>query len=166
VAGVFIPPVGVPVFNIGDSLPSACAFASEQAIHPETYQDRSKQMGFTDAIRSGIQRYTDFSTRSSRSEFWFWQLGIFIGYIALAIIIGILSFIGLGFIGGILYVIFALGIIIPSIAVAVRRLHDVSKSGWWVLISLIPVIGTIILIIWAVTAGHADENEWGANPLG
>ncbi len=123
-------------------------------------------MGFSEAVQAGLQKYADFGTRSSRSEYWFWVLGIFIGYVALFILSALLGWIGLGFIGAIIYAIFMLGIIVPSLAVTVRRLHDVGRSGWFVLLSLIPIVGFIILLVWEVTAGQPEENQWGPNPLG
>lgn len=123
-------------------------------------------MGFMEAIQAGIQKYADFGTRSSRSEYWFWVLGYAVGYVALVILSGILGWIGLGFIGMLLFGIYGLGMIVPSLAVTVRRLHDVGRSGWFVLLALIPVIGAIILLVWEVTAGQPEKNQWGENPLG
>jgi uncharacterized membrane protein YhaH (DUF805 family) len=65
-----------------------------------------------------------------------------------------------GLLGG----IYGLAIIIPSIAVSVRRLHDIDRTGWWVLISLVPVIGTIVLLVFAVLDGTPGENRFGPNP--
>ena len=117
-------------------------------------------MGFTDAVKSGFQRYFDFATRSSRSEYWFWALFVFIAGIVLGIVDAII-FGDSSVLGG----LFALGTLIPGIAVGVRRLHDLGRSGWFFLLVLIPIVGWIILIIWFVTAGNDDENQWGANPL-
>ena len=84
-------------------------------------------------------------------------------YIIFAIVIGIVD--GLLGTGGLLGVIYALGSLIPSIAIAARRLHDIGKSGWWQLIVLIPIIGIIVLLVFLVTKGQFGENEYGANPL-
>lgn len=64
----------------------------------------------------------------------------------------------------VLYLLYGLFILIPSFTVSVRRLHDIGKSGWWILISLIPVIGSIILLVWYCTEGQRCENEWGPDP--
>ena len=116
-------------------------------------------MTFGEAISSGFRRYTDFGGRSGRSEYWFWYLfttlGSF-GFIVLDLVIKT---------GGGLVAVFALVAVIPSLAVAVRRLHDIDRSGWWLLIGFIPLIGSIILIIWFVTVGHPDLNRYGRNPL-
>jgi uncharacterized membrane protein YhaH (DUF805 family) len=67
--------------------------------------------------------------------------------------------------GGILGSIFALLVFIPSIAIGCRRLHDIDKSGWWLLIALIPLIGWGFLLYWFVKRGDDSENRFGANPL-
>ena len=65
-----------------------------------------------------------------------------------------------------LYFVYALAIFIPSIAVCVRRLHDIGKSGWYYFIGLIPLVGGIILLVWFCTDSQLGENQWGANPKG
>jgi uncharacterized membrane protein YhaH (DUF805 family) len=67
---------------------------------------------------------------------------------------------------GILPLIVALAFFIPSLAVVVRRLHDVGRSGWWIFINLVPLVGFLIMIYWMVIAGEDEENRFGANPLG
>jgi uncharacterized membrane protein YhaH (DUF805 family) len=81
----------------------------------------------------------------------------------LGIIDGILGF-EVGGNVGVLGAIYSLVVIVPSIAVSVRRLHDTDRSGWWLLIALIPLIGAIILIIYYVQEGTPGENEYGLNP--
>jgi uncharacterized membrane protein YhaH (DUF805 family) len=66
---------------------------------------------------------------------------------------------------GFLSLIWSLAVLLPGIAVAVRRMHDLDKSGWWVLIGLIPIIGWIIFIIWACTKGTDGSNRFGPDPL-
>lgn len=118
-------------------------------------------MGFVEAVQSGFQRYVDFETRSSRSEYWFWVLLMLIGQFVGSLLGNIL-----GMIGSLVFLIWALGTIIPSIAVGIRRLHDIGKSGWFILVAFIPIVGWIIMIVWAVSAGEDEDNQWGANPLG
>lgn len=113
-----------------------------------------------------LKKYAVFSGRSRRKEYWYFVLFSFIISIVLSIIDGILgtrsSSSGLGLLSG----IYTLAILIPSIAVSVRRLHDIDRTGWWVLISLIPVIGTIVLFIFAVLDGTPGSNRFGPNPKG
>ena len=115
-------------------------------------------MGFGDAIKSGFNKYVTFSGRAPRSEYWFWSLFTIIASIVAGIVDGILD---LGFVGAIV----SLGLFLPSLAVAIRRLHDIDRTGWWVLISLTG-IGIILLIVWACIKGTAGANRFGSDPLG
>ena len=92
-----------------------------------------------------IKRYAEFSGRSRRSEYWYFLLFVILISIAAAIVDGILASV-IGF-GGLLSIVFGLGIIIPSLAVSVRRLHDTGRSGWWLLLNLVPFIGFIIVLV-------------------
>ena len=115
-------------------------------------------MSFPEAIESGFSRYVDFSGRSSRSEYWWWVLFVFMGGI-LTILLG--DLIG----AASLFWLFQLAVFLPELAVAVRRLHDKDKSGWWILILFIPIIGAIVFLIWMVGRGDPNENRYGPNPL-
>ncbi len=115
-------------------------------------------MGFADAIKSGFNKYVGFSGRASRSEYWFWTLFSIIASIVAGIIDAV---IGLGFIGAIV----SLGLFLPSLAVAVRRLHDLDRTGWWILIAFTG-IGIILLIVWDCIKGTTGPNSYGADPLG
>ncbi len=117
-------------------------------------------MSFQEAISSGLSRYIDFDTRSSRSEYWFWVLFV----ILLSIVAGVID--NLLFGSSILGTLVTLGLLVPGIAVGVRRLHDIDRSGWWYLIALIPLIGALVLIYWFVQPGTPGSNEYGDNPLG
>ncbi|MBN8778806.1 MULTISPECIES: DUF805 domain-containing protein [unclassified Thiobacillus] len=105
-----------------------------------------------------------FNGRARRKEYWFFFLFV----IVIAFLLGLLdSLIGtyskkteLGLLGG----IFLLGILIQSIAVGVRRLHDTGRSGWWLLIGLIPFVGSIIVLILMLLAGQPGTNEYGPDP--
>ena len=111
-----------------------------------------------------LKKYADFSGRARRKEFWMFFLFYFIFAVVLSIIDGL---IGWGFAGGtigILYMLFSLGILLPYLAVTVRRLHDIGKSGWWYFIGLIPIIGGIWLIVLLATDGMPGENQYGPNP--
>ena len=107
---------------------------------------------FMDALK----KYTDFEGRSRRKEYWMFILFYLIFYIVLSVIDSLIG-------TYILSSIFSLGLLIPSISIAARRLHDTSRSGWWQLIALIPIIGTIVLIVFLAQDSH-EENEYGPNP--
>jgi uncharacterized membrane protein YhaH (DUF805 family) len=118
-------------------------------------------MQFQDAIRSGFRNYVTFSGRASRSEFWYWAL-----FALLASIVGSIvdhtffPFASTGPIEGLI----SLVLFLPGLAMGIRRLHDIDRSGWWWLIAL-TVIGIVLLLVWACTPGTAGANRYGADPL-
>jgi len=117
-------------------------------------------MGLSQAVESVlIKNYTNFSGRARRSEYWYWVLFAFIVGIIFSFVTGIN-----GSIGNIIQVIWGLGTLIPGVAVGVRRLHDINKSGWWWLLILLPIIGWIFLLIWTVKSGTDGSNDYGDDP--
>ncbi|MFK0237961.1 DUF805 domain-containing protein [Streptomyces vinaceus] len=105
-----------------------------------------------------LKKYADFSGRARRQEFWMFCLF----NIGVAIIVAIIdAVIGANMI---IYGLYILAIIVPSIALAVRRLHDIGKSGWWYFITFVPVIGGIWLLVLFATEGQPQPNEYGPNP--
>jgi uncharacterized membrane protein YhaH (DUF805 family) len=116
-------------------------------------------MGFGQAISSGFSNYVNFSGRSARSEYWFWVLFVFIADI---VAIAIDAAIGKQIISS----LFGLAVLLPGLAVTVRRLHDLDRTGWWIFLGLIPLVGAIILIIWFCSKGTDGPNRFGPDPLG
>ncbi|EGT3574040.1 DUF805 domain-containing protein [Citrobacter amalonaticus] len=108
---------------------------------------------------SVIKNYTGFSGRARRKEYWMFVL---INMIICAVLNVIQSVIGME--TPYISIIYSLGVLLPSIAVAIRRLHDTDRSGWWLLLSLIPVIGTIVIIVFLCQNGTAGNNRFGADP--
>jgi uncharacterized membrane protein YhaH (DUF805 family) len=111
-----------------------------------------------------LKEYTNFNGRARRKEYWMFTLfNVLFGLAAMTLdnLLGT-SNPNLGY--GIIYGIYALAVLIPGIAVAVRRLHDVGKSGWMLLIGLIPLIGAIWLLILMVKDSDSGENQYGENP--
>lgn len=108
--------------------------------------------------------YANFNGRARRKEYWMFTLFNFIFAAVAAILDNItgLAVEGIGY--GAIYSIYALATFIPGLAVLVRRLHDVGKSGWMFLIALIPLIGSIWLLVLLVTDSKPGENKWGPNP--
>lgn len=105
------------------------------------------------------KKFADFKGRSRRKEFWlFWLINSAIG--------GLLQQVtgSLGMAGTIILIVFGLAIILPMIAVSIRRIHDINKSGWWLLISLIPIIGSIWFIVLAIKDSEPQSNQWGPCP--
>ena len=111
-----------------------------------------------------LKQYADFSGRARRTEYWMFVLFNMIFAIVAMILDNVLGIAmeGIGY--GPLYGLYALAMLIPGLAVAVRRLHDVGKSGWMILIALIPLIGAIWLLVLMVTDSNPGENEYGQNP--
>ena len=111
-----------------------------------------------------LKQYSDFKGRARRKEYWMFTIfNIIFGGIAMTLdsVFGI-TIEGVGY--GPLYGIYVLVLFIPGLAVAVRRLHDIGKSGWMLLIALIPVIGAIWILVLMVTDSNPGENLYGANP--
>ncbi len=111
-----------------------------------------------------LKQYDDFSGRARRKEYWMFVLFNMIFAIVAMILDNVLGIAmeGIGY--GPLYGLYVLAMLIPGLAVAVRRLHDVGKSGWMILIVLIPLIGAIWLLVLMVTDSNPGENQYGQNP--
>ena len=111
-----------------------------------------------------LKQYADFSGRARRKEYWMFVLFNMIFAIVAMILDNVLGIAmeGIGY--GPLYGLYVLAMLIPGLAVVVRRLHDVGKSGWMILIALIPLIGSIWLLVLMVTDSNTGENQYGQNP--
>jgi uncharacterized membrane protein YhaH (DUF805 family) len=115
---------------------------------------------FGQAISSGFSNYINFSDRACRSEFWFWRLFYFLAAMGLIIIERVVrTHVPVG-------LLLELGMFLPSLAMSIRRLHDLDRSGWWYFLVLIPIVGWIILLIWDCTKGTDGPNRFGPDPLG
>jgi uncharacterized membrane protein YhaH (DUF805 family) len=113
-----------------------------------------------------LKKYAQFTGRSNRSEYWFYVL-----FNTIFLIVAMLldSMLGLTFGAmsyGIFYCLYALATFVPGLSVLVRRLHDVNKSGWFILIALIPIIGWIWILVLLCTKGTEGENKYGPDPNG
>ncbi len=114
-------------------------------------------MSFTEAVKSGFDNYVNFSGRASRPAYWWW----FLFAILTAIVANIID----AAIGApVVSIIVALGLFLPGLAVSVRRLHDTDRSGWWILIGLIPIIGFIVLLVFYVQKSDPVDNQYGPPP--
>lgn len=112
-----------------------------------------------------LGRYSDLTGRSRRKEFWFFHLLLFVVSLVAGLIDGLLGLGGmiLG-VSGPLATIVLIGFITPSLTVSVRRLHDTGRSGWWMLIGLIPILGALALLYFFFLDGDAGTNEYGSDP--
>ena len=113
---------------------------------------------------AALIKYATFSGRSQRSEYWYFILFYFLIISVLALIDSMTGSFNMKSGYGLLTALFSLAMLIPSIAVGVRRLHDTDRSGWWMLLAIIPLIGSIVLFIFFVQDSQASENRFGANP--
>lgn len=113
---------------------------------------------------TALKKYAVFSGRASRAEFWYFTLFYLIIGVVLAVVdfkLGVFSQeMNLGLLSG----VYTLAMLVPSIAVTVRRLHDINHSGWWFLLMLIPVLGTVILFCGMILDGEAEQNQYGESP--
>lgn len=110
-----------------------------------------------------MKKYAVFKGRARRKEYWFfWLFNLIFAIVAVLLdnLLGITSDSGVG----VFYALYMLAVLIPMLAVLVRRLHDVGKSGWWFFISLIPLIGSIWLLVLMFTDSQPGENQYGPNP--
>jgi len=145
--------------NCGKQLPDGAQYcdgcgARQVAGGYVTYtQNREPKpsVNFIDAIRLFFTKYADFNTRSRRSEYW-WS--VLFCAVASSLATGILKDYAW---------IWSLVVLIPTIAISVRRLHDIGRPGTWYLLNLIPVVGSIILLVWYCQDSTGD-NQWGSNP--
>lgn len=124
-------------------------------------------MGFGDAVRAVMSKYATFSGRARRAEFWYWFLAIILAEIVLGIIGGVLASVSdsLSMVSMLLLAVLVIAIIVPTLAVTVRRLHDTGRSGWWWFIGAVPAIGPILLIVWYCTPGTPGSNAFGPDPI-
>jgi uncharacterized membrane protein YhaH (DUF805 family) len=121
-------------------------------------------MNFFEAISSGFRNYVNFSGRAIRSEYWYWTLFV-------TVLVGVLGVIdqrlnpgvGLGAFS-IVNMLVSLALILPGVAVSVRRLHDIDRTGWWILLGF-TVIGALVLIYWACQRGTPGPNRFGPDPM-
>lgn len=114
-------------------------------------------MDFMTAVKHVLNNFANFQGRARRSEFWWWAL---FGLICNAVATVLDGAIGMQLVS----IVVALALFIPGLAVSIRRMHDTGRSGWWILIILIPLVGIILYIYWFVQRGTVGPNDWGQDP--
>lgn len=128
-------------------------------------------MTFNMALKAFWSNYRNFKGRARRSEYWFIQLFLVVTNLGAAVIdLALMDgdvdrFIANGG-GGIVGLIWIIATIVPALAVLIRRLHDTNRSGWWALIGFVPVIGTIVILVFTVSDSDQVENRYGSSPKG
>jgi uncharacterized membrane protein YhaH (DUF805 family) len=113
---------------------------------------------------TALKKYAVFSGRSRRSEYWYFSLFYLIFYLGLAVVDGVLGTFDTKSGFGLCSAVWAVAMVIPSLAVSIRRLHDTGRSGWWLLIGVIPLLGAIALIVFFAQDGEPGTNRFGSNP--
>lgn len=142
-----------PAYNPYQAPNQMGSIATRQGENPDWAIEEN--YGFIDWVKKCFRNYANFNGRARRKEYWFFNLAYVIIYVVAILLDSILGS------KGILPALVTLGLVIPMIAVQIRRLHDISKSGWWVLISFIPLIGSILLLVWMATDTKPETNQWG-----
>ncbi len=112
-------------------------------------------MDFVAAVTKALQDYVVFSGRSVRSEYWWFALFNILALTAVSLLGALLHD------HGVLYTLGSLALFLPALALAVRRLHDLDRSGWWLLVGFVPIIGTILMLVWFCTRGTTGPNRFG-----
>jgi uncharacterized membrane protein YhaH (DUF805 family) len=118
---------------------------------------RGPLMNFGQAIQAGFRHYLNFAGRARRSEYWYWMLFATLVQLAADLLSGSGE--------SLASLVVTLIVLLPSLAIGVRRLHDIDKSGWFLLLWFIPLIGWVVLIVWACRPGTAGPNRFGADPF-
>ncbi|MGS0892656.1 DUF805 domain-containing protein [Burkholderia stagnalis] len=123
-------------------------------------------MNFTEAVRAVFNQYAKFEGRARRAEYWYFALLTAV----VSIVCQVVAMAGQGgsafaLLPAIVALVVSLALVVPSIAVTVRRLHDTGRSGWFLLIAFIPVVGGIILLVWMCARGTEGPNRFGADPI-
>ena len=122
-----------------------------------------------DLMFQPFRKYFDFEGRARRSEYWLFALFVFIAVVACEMVAAVgegLSMPALRILGGFGVLIVALATLIPSLALHIRRLHDTNRTGWWLLIGLLPFFGAIVLFVFSLLEGTPGSNRFGDDPKG
>ena len=114
---------------------------------------------FLDVITN---HFADFNGRARRKEYWMFFLCNFVVSLVLGIVMGLISETA----ANVVNILYSLVLLLPGLSIGVRRLHDTGKSGWFLLLGLIPIVGAIILIVFFCTDSQPGSNEYGPNPKG
>lgn len=117
-------------------------------------------VGFGGAVKLFFRNYANFKGRSTRSEYWWWSLAVFITVFVLVMLMSLSMYSKLLYLFYGIEVLWSLAIVVPNLALSIRRLHDVGKSGWWLLINLVPVVGGIVFLVFTLQPSEG-ANKWG-----
>lgn len=133
-------------------------------MEQNSIREASPKLSFTDAVRQVLNKYATFKGRARRSEYWWFILFYCLVLIAAAVLDNLFGITIERTFYGAIYCIAALVLFLPNLTVTVRRLHDINKSGWNILWGIIPLIGSILLIVWCCQDSQAEANQYGESP--
>lgn len=149
--------------QVAESAPAHVPAASAAA--PEHFAEAKAGLSWFENclnyFNRAIARFARFGGRGNRAEYWYFFLAVLLVNLALTLLAHLFSESVLGDLIEVLSSVFLLFVLIPSISVGVRRLHDINKSGWWYLLLFIPLIGPLVLLYWAIQPGDAHSNTYG-----
>ena len=126
----------------------------------ETAASELPKVSFPQAVKLGFKNYFKFSGRATRAEYWWWLLFIVLAGIVLAVVDTLTGTMGM-LVGMWVVQMVELAVLVPSLALGARRLHDINRTGWWLLLWFVLVIGWIVLIVWAIKRGDECPNKYG-----
>lgn len=115
-------------------------------------------------VKTVFRKYAVFEGRAQRAEYWYFVLFYIIVYTVLGFLDGSLTRAGDEPQWGLLTGVFALGTLLPSLAVSVRRLHDTNRSGWWLLLMFVPLVGQLVVLVFMILDGTHGDNRFGPDP--
>lgn len=142
---------------------AAAAMETGSDVPPSGVTEPHRALGFGEAVGACLRQYATFAGRAQRSEYWWWALFNLLVFVAVGLSRGV---VGADATAADVVAVFAgLALLLPNLAVTVRRLHDIDRSGWWVLVGLVPVVGSIILLVFALLPGTPGENRFGLAPM-
>lgn len=148
-----------PFQSIKTNAPNAKIILKNQQDDYDNYYEDESDYTMLDWYKKVIINYVNFEGRARRKEYWYFTLvNILVGF-ALGLTAPILDELSV-----LLYWLYMLAVFLPSLGVTVRRLHDTNRSGWWLLVSFIPLLGALLLLIWVISDSDYDENEYGLPP--
>jgi len=154
------PPPGGP--SMQRTVPNAGTYQGQVRPGQGAYYNPPKSMGFGEAIKVCFGKYAEFKGRARRPEYWWWILFYYLVLIGLSILDAVITAAGGP---GVLSLLAILALFLPTLAAGVRRLHDTDRSGWTLLLGLIPLIGSIILIVFLCQRGTDGPNRFGSDDL-
>ena len=151
--------------SCGSALEEATPVQNDVQPAPAQFQQQAytippaKPLGFFEAFKLFWQNYTNFSGRSRRKEYWYMMIWNIIISLIISLVFSFDSTVMT-----IVNSVYCLAVFIPSIALSIRRMHDINKSGWCILVALIPFVGWIICLVWELTDSDPNPNRYGVSP--